>query len=108
VVPAGDEAPAIRPAYRPPVPVSEVYACRESVEFQVDPEEAVVSIDGNRLGLADDWDGAGGGEEWRPDPGTYVACFSASELRTACVEIVIDRGARRKTCEVETELEEVD
>jgi hypothetical protein len=103
-----EAAPPPEPAYVPPVAVSEVLTCREGVKFQTDPEEAVVSVDGSRLGLADDWDGAGGGKAWRPGPGTYVACMSGPSLRTACVELRLQPGAKAKFCEVETELEEVE
>ncbi len=106
--PAAVAAAPPEPAYSPPAAVSEVLRCREGVKFQTDPEEAIVSIDGQRIGIADDWDGAGGGKAWRASPGTYVACLSGPALRTACVELRLDPGAKAKFCEVETELEEVD
>ncbi len=99
---------AVAPAYSPPAAISEVLSCREGVEFHTDPEEATVSIDGRRIGVADDWDGMGGGKAWRSSPGTYVACMSGPALQTVCVEIHLDPGARKKICDVDTDLEDVE
>lgn len=99
---------AVVPAYSPPAAISEVLSCREGVEFHTDPEEAVVSIDGQRIGVADDWDGMGGGKAWQSQPGTYVACMSGPSLQTVCVEIHLEPGARKRLCDVDTDLEEVE
>jgi hypothetical protein len=43
---------------------------------------------------------------WSPGPGSYVACFSRAGFKTACVRIVVDRAARKRTCDVDTELDD--
>jgi eukaryotic-like serine/threonine-protein kinase len=105
--PAVVEAPPVVAA--PVLPVSQVFRCREGAEFNVSPEEAVVTIDGRRLGIADDWDGKGGGKTYRfAAPGTYDVVLSLDGYRTARVQVVVSADADDKNADVDTELEERD
>ena len=109
--PVTEAAPApIPPApVEPPPPIAEVFQCRKGAEFHVDPEEVLVTIDGQLLGKADDWDGAGGGETYSfPGPGDYLVQLSLQGFRTVWVKVVVTPSARRDVVDVDTELEEID
>lgn len=102
-------APAAPSPVAPALPVSQVFHCRKGAEFNVSPEEAVVSIDGQRLGIADDWDGTGGGKTYRfAGPGTYDVVLTLDGYRTARVQIVVSADAEDDIADVDTELDERD
>lgn len=92
----------------PPVSVAEVFECRRGAEFHVSPDEATVSIDGRRIGKADDWDGSGGGRVYYfRRPGTYYARFALRGYRTTWVKIVVRPGAPEEVVDVDTNLPDV-
>ena len=96
--------------FKPPASVrmSGVFETRRGVEFHISPEEAIVSIDGRRLGKADDWDGSGGGRAYHfRRPGTYYARFASPGYRTAWVRIVVRSGAAEEIVDVDTNLTEL-
>ncbi len=104
-----DALPPIPPAVEPPPPIAEVFQCRKGAEFHVEPEEALVTIDGQLLGPADNWDGAGGGEtHFFPGPGDYLVKLSLQGFRTVWVKVVVAPSAKRDVVDVDTELEEID
>jgi hypothetical protein len=77
--------------------------------FNVSPEETLVEIDGKLIGIADEWDGKGGGKVYIfPGPGTYYAKLSLKGHRTAWVAIVITPTAPEENADVDWELEEID
>ncbi len=105
--PAPDTAPA--PATAPPPPIAGVFECRQGAEFHVEPEETEVTIDGQLLGIADDWDGAGGGKAYLfPGPGEYLVQLELQGYRTVWVKVVVSPSARRDIVDVDNELEEID
>lgn len=108
--PGAGTAPAVPPPPPPPrePAYSEVFRCSEEVEFHVDPEDALVTIDGSVLGIADDWDGMGGGREWQPGTGVYFATLSLEGYESATIKIILDPRADEETCDVDTDLEELD
>ena len=86
--------PAPPAAVIPPPPIAATFEGRRGAEFHVDPEETEVSIDGRFIGLADDWDGAGGGKTYTfPGPGDYVVKLALAGHRTEWVRV--RRHARR-------------
>lgn len=96
--------------FKPPASarMSGVFETRRGVEFHVSPEEAIVSIDGRRLGKADDWDGSGGGRTYYfRRPGTYYARFASPGYRTAWVRIVVRSGAAEEIVDIDTNLTEL-
>ena len=95
------------PPPAPPIRYDEEYECSEGVEFHVDPEEALVTVNGQVLGIADDWDDRGGGQEWQPGPGIYSVKVEASGLPTGWAKIIIRPDARNETCKVDLELEDL-
>jgi TIR domain-containing protein len=114
VVPPAVPGAVARPArvessFRPPasVRVSEVFEARRGAEFHVSPDDAIVWIDGRRIGKADDWDGVGGGRTYYfQRPGTYYARFALRGYRTAWVRIVVRPGAAEEIIDVDTSLSE--
>ncbi|MEO8196355.1 MAG: serine/threonine-protein kinase [Thermoanaerobaculia bacterium] len=99
---------AIAPAPEPP-PIATVFQCRRGAEFKVDPEEVLVTVDGQLLGEADDWDGAGGGKTYYfSGPGDHLVKLSLQGFRTVFVKVVVTPSAKRDIVKVDTELEEID
>ncbi|MCS7182729.1 MAG: serine/threonine protein kinase [Thermoanaerobaculum sp.] len=97
-----------RPTATPtPPPVVKTYLGRHGAVFNVDPEEALVEINGQVIGIADDWDGKGGGKVYYfPGPGTYYAKLSLAGHKTVWVAIVITPTAKEEHADVDWELEE--
>lgn len=106
---AVDAAPAALPATEPPPPIATVFRCRRGAEFKVDPEEVLVTVDGQLVGEADDWDGAGGGETYYfSGPGDHLVKLSLQGYRTVWVKVVVTPDAKRDVVSVDTELEEIE
>ncbi len=101
--------PAPEPAPPPAPPIAAVFQCRRGAEFRVDPEEVLVTVDGQLLGEADDWDGAGGGKTYYfSGPGEHLVKLSLEGFRTVWVKVVVTPSAKRDVVDVDTELEEID
>jgi hypothetical protein len=93
----------------PPAPLAGTFEAQRGAEFHVDPEDTLVTIDGKVLGIADDWDGMGGGKQWvAPGPGEYLVKLTLAGYKTAWIKIVIKPGAKKHFVDVDTDLEEVD
>jgi serine/threonine-protein kinase len=103
---APTEAPLVpTPVPTPTPPISATYYCLWGVEFNVEPEEAQVAIDGRVIGIADEWDGSGGGQVYTfSKPGTYYARFSLSRYQTTWVKIVVSEDAEETIADIDTEL----
>ena len=96
------------PTPTPTPPIEATFVCSSGAEFHVSPEEAEVALNGKVIGMADDWDDAGGGRTWMFDrPGTYYARFTLAGRRTAWVKIVVEPGAREQICDVDFKLAKV-
>ena len=82
--------------------------CSRAADFDVEPDDAEIEVNGEVIGIADDWDGAGGGSLYTfPGPGTYYIRLSRPpRYRPAWVKIVVTPHASREVAEVDTELEE--
>jgi len=109
--PPAEQRPAAAPPARsaPAPPISETYRTRATVEFDISPEEALVTVDGVDIGIADDWDGAGGGQVYRfREPGEHLVRFRLEGYRTTWIRVVVDPSATDDDIEIETELEEAE
>jgi hypothetical protein len=85
------------------------FRARRGAEFHVSPEEAIVYVDGRRIGKADDWDGAGGGRAYYfPGAGTYYARFVSPGYHTRWVKIIVGPGARDEVVDIDTDLPEIE
>ena len=93
------------PTPTPTPPIEATFVCSSGAEFHVNPEEAEVTLNGRMIGLADDWDDAGGGRTWIFEhPGTYYARLASAGRRTAWVKLVVEPGAREEVCDVDLKL----
>ena len=102
-------AVATAPPPTPTPPIQMVYECRKGAIFGVDPEEALVTVNGTTIGTADEWDDAGGGQKYVFDrAGTYYVKLSLQDYRTAWVKIVVRPGAEEEYAEVDLDLEEIE
>ncbi len=82
------------------------FQCRSGAEFNVSPEEAEVTVEGRVIGIADDWDGMGGGEVFTfPGPGVYYVRLSLDGYRTAWVKVIVSPDAEDDVADIDTELE---
>ncbi|HSM13671.1 MAG TPA: hypothetical protein VLA66_06355, partial [Thermoanaerobaculia bacterium] len=107
--PEEEPAPEPEPAPKPAVQVSEVFETRRAAEFHVSPEEARVTVDGRLLGIADDWDGMGGGREYVfPGPGDYLVELALEGYRTTWIKVVVRPDAEEDVAEVDTDLPDLD
>ena len=106
-LPVAEVAPAPTPEAAPPI--AAVFQCRRGAEFKVDPEEVLVTVDGQLLGEADDWDGAGGGKTYYfSGPGDHLVKLALQGYRTVWVKVVVTPSAKRDVVDVDTELEEIE
>ncbi len=111
--PVVEAAPVNEPAPAPPAaptpPIAAVFECRRGAEFRVDPEELLITVDGQLIGEADDWDGAGGGKAYIfSGPGEHLVKLSLDGFRTVWVKVVVTPSAKKEIVAVDTELEEVE
>jgi hypothetical protein len=91
----------------PPLPISGTFHCRKGVEFDVDPEDALVAVDGTTIGIADDWDGKRGGRQYIfKEPGEHIARFSLKGYKTAWVKIIVGPDASNSIVSVDTKLKQ--
>ncbi len=87
--------------------VAAVFVCSKGAEFNVSPEEAEITINGQVIGIADDWDGMGGGKTYEfPGPGTYLVQLSAKGYATTWIRIDVKPDAADEIADVDTELPE--
>jgi hypothetical protein len=106
-VPA-ETAPPAPPPFQPGGPISQVITTRDGVEFHVDPEEAWIDIDGQTIGISDDWDGMGGAEPYRfAGRGTHYARIWLEGYQDQWVRIVVSSEGEDDITDVDVELEKV-
>lgn len=97
--------PTPTPAPTPTPPIVEEFLCRESVEFHVSPDKAMVTLDGIDIGIADDWDGVAGGRPYVfPGPGVYYARFTLDRYEAAWVKITVSPDAPDTMAKIKTRL----
>jgi hypothetical protein len=106
---AGPTVPAaLSPRSGPTPPIEKIYQCRAGVIFGVDPEEALITINGKTIGKADDWDNAGGGQKYLfGRPGTYYVTLSLEKYRTVWIKIVVRPQAEEEYASVDLELKKL-
>jgi serine/threonine-protein kinase len=99
--------PAAPQPVAPALPVAHVFHARKGAEFNVSPEEAIVAVNGHRIGTADEWDGSGGGKVYQfSAPGTYEILLSLDGYESMRVQVVVSADAKREIADVDSELQE--
>ena len=90
----------------PQVEIAETVEARRAVLFQIRPDDARLTINGVDIGIADDWDGFGGGKPYAiPYAGDYYVEIKADGFATKWIKIVISPNARELTARIRTRLE---
>jgi eukaryotic-like serine/threonine-protein kinase len=85
----------------PNVKLAGTYEARRTVLFQIHPDSAQLTINGVAIGVADDWDGFGGGRPYPiPYDGDYYVEIRADGFETEWIKIVISSSAREATARV--------
>lgn len=85
-----------------------VFYCQSGAEFNVSPEETIVTVDGKELGKADDWDGKGGGQTYFfSRPGKHYVKLALAGYRTTWIEIIVAPTAGDEIADVDTRLPEL-
>ena len=96
---------AVGTSTRPPV--AGIFYCRRGADFNVSPEDAVVTVDGTVIGKADDWDNKGGGKTYVfARPGRHLVKLALAGYRTTWIEVVAQPSAKDEVVDVDTQLPE--
>jgi eukaryotic-like serine/threonine-protein kinase len=97
--------PPAAPAEPAGPPVTAIFYCRMSAEFDVTPPHALVTVDGTSIGQADN------GDHTRADkkvvftrPGRHSVKLSAPGFRTTWIAVIVDPRAEQETAEIDTRL----
>jgi hypothetical protein len=84
-----------------------IFYCQRGAEFNVTPEDAIVTVDGKVIGKADDWDGKGGGRTYIfSRPGRHLVKLALRGYRTNWIEIVVSSMAQDEIADVDITLPE--
>jgi len=83
-----------------------VFQTRRAVRFGITPEEARIFVDGRYIGLADDWDGRGGGREYEfSRRGGHLVHIGLPGYRDLDLELVVTSAVEEEVLELDTALE---
>jgi hypothetical protein len=78
-------------------PFDRVYRTRRGMKFQISPDQARLYIDGQYVGVADDWDDHGGGKVFPFAAGTHNVRAALPGYRDLRLQIVADPSAGKDT-----------
>ena len=82
-----------------------VYRTRRYAKFSVSPDQARLYVDGRYVGVADDWDGYGGGRTLEfPREGAHRVRLELPGYRTMNLEIIATPAAGDETVDIGDEL----
>ncbi len=102
---AASPTPTPVPSPTPTPPLSGYYQCRHAAEFHVRPDAALVYVNGQLIGPADDWDDRGGGKAYQfRSPGNYWVRFSLPGYETTWVKIHVSLDAEKPVAKVKLKL----
>ncbi|HKD16524.1 MAG TPA: serine/threonine-protein kinase [Thermoanaerobaculia bacterium] len=106
--PERDPAPAAAVPSAPAKPdrVDASYRTRRAVRFTSSPQQARLYLDGNYIGIADDWDNRGGGSELAfAKPGTHYVRMELPGYRPFVVQIDVSEDADKDSPSVDEEMD---
>jgi hypothetical protein len=82
-----------------------IFYCQRGAEFNVSPEDAIVTVEGKVIGKADDWDGKGGGRTYVfSHRGRHLVKLALRGYRTTWIEIVVSSAAPDEIADVDIAL----
>jgi zinc-ribbon domain len=95
-----------RPASPPvPPPVSRTYECRENAIFNITPEDIHITVDGQPIGTADHWDGAGDEKRYVfRGPGVHYVKLSHEKYETVWLKFDVSEDSIYRTADVEVQM----
>lgn len=83
-----------------------VVRTRRAMRLAVSPEQARVYVNGAYVGIADDWDGKGGGLDYQfSNRGGHFVRLELPGYRDLELEVVVTSGAEEEVLEIHDELE---
>ena len=88
-------------------PADRVYHTRRSARFGVSPDQARIYVDGRYVGIADDWDGHGGGRDLEFTNGTHRVRLELPGYRTIQIDIVVSPSSGEETVKLDDELDRI-
>ena len=102
-------APAARPPGHPAPPnappVSRTYDCRENAIFNITPEDIHITVDGQPIGTADHWDGAGERKKYVfRGPGVHYVKLSHEKYETVWLKFDVSEDSIYRTADVEVQM----
>jgi hypothetical protein len=84
-----------------------IFYCQRGAEFNVTPDDAIVTVEGKVIGKADDWDGKGDGRTYMLSrPGRHLVKLARQGYRTTWIEIVVSPMAQDEIADVDITLPE--
>jgi hypothetical protein len=84
--------------------VDRVYHTRRSARFGCSPDQARLYVDGKFVGIADDWDGRGGGKDLEFTNGTHRVRLELPGYRTLSIDMVVTPSADDELIKIDDEL----
>lgn len=103
--------PAVPPTPLPPTatptpPISDTIECQKDLRFKVEPEEAVITINGEVVGRAKSFKKKD--ELELPGPGVYYVKLSSPGYRSQWLKVRAHDGAEKETGKIEVKLSKDD
>ena len=103
--PAVTPAPAAPPPPPPPPPFEKTYECRKYAAFKIDPDTAIVTVDGEIIGIADEWADTPRTKKYEFEKeGVHYVKLSHRDYKTVWLRFIVSDKADDKTAEVELEM----
>ncbi len=104
-VPAAAAAPAAPPPPPPPPPFEKTYETRKYAAFKIDPDTAIVTVDGEIIGIADEWADTPRTKKYEFEKeGVHYVKLSHRDYKTIWLRFKVSDKADDKTVEVELEM----
>ncbi len=113
--PVGDGAAAAsaavvaKPAPPPPPPFEKTYESRKYAAFKIEPDTAIVTVDGEIIGIADEWADTPRTKKYEFEKeGVHYVKLSHRDYKTIWLRFIVSDKADDKTVEVELEMKKAD
>lgn len=94
------------PTATPTPPISETIECQKDLRFKVEPDEAVITINGEVVGRAKSFEKKD--ELELPGPGVYYVKLSSPGYRSQWLKVKAHDGAEKETGKIEVKLSKDD
>ena len=105
--PASPAAAPAPPPPPPPPPYRKTYECREYATFKIDPNTAVVTVDGEVIGIADEWADTPRTKKYKfKSEGVHYVKLQHKDYETLWLRFIVKEDALDKTAIVELKLKE--